>query len=277
VRISSGTRWFLRGGTALTLAFLYAPLLVIAIYAFNDRVVQIWPIPGFSLRWFSKALHNHGARDALLTSVKAGALATAIALVLGTLASMAVSRYRFFGREAVSFLVILPIALPGIVTGMALNATFTETLHVNLGLLTIVIGHATFCIVVVYNNVIARLRRTSRSFEEASADLGASTSQTFRHVLFPQLRSALVAGALLAFALSFDEIIVTTFTAGGQTTLPIWIFSNLSRPRSLPIVNVVALFVIVLSIIPVWLAQRLSSDPAGTVVRGEVATEGAEP
>jgi putative spermidine/putrescine transport system permease protein len=277
MRISPSTRWFLRAGTALTVAFLYVPLLVIAIYAFNSRVVQIWPIPGLSLHWFSKAVSNPGARDALLTSVKAGALATAIALLLGTLASIAVARYRFFGRETVSFLVILPIALPGIVTGMALNATFTQTLHVNLGLLTIVAGHATFCIVVVYNNVIARLRRTSRSFEEASADLGASTAQTFRYVLFPQLRSALVAGALLAFALSFDEIIVTTFTAGGQETLPIWIFSNLSRPRSLPVVNVVALFVIALSIVPVWFAQRLTTDPAGTALRGEVATEGVVP
>jgi putative spermidine/putrescine transport system permease protein len=269
MRLSRGTQWLLRGGTALTLAFLYLPLLVIAVYAFNKRVVQIWPIPGLSLRWFSKTVNNHGARDALWVSVRAGVLATGIALVLGTLASIAVARYRFFGRETVSFLVILPIALPGIVTGMALNATFTQTVHVNLGLLTIVAGHATFCIVVVYNNVIARLRRTSRSFEEASADLGATASQTFRYVLFPQLRSALAAGALLAFALSFDEIIVTTFTAGGQETLPIWIFSNLSRPRSLPVVNVVALFVIALSIVPVYLAQKLTSDPAGTAVRGE--------
>ena len=190
--------------------------------------------------------------------------ATAIALVLGTMASMAVARYRFFGRETVSFLVILPIALPGIVTGMALNATFTQTLHIDLTLMTVIVGHATFCIVVVYNNVIARLRRTSGSFEEASADLGAHTWQTFRFVLFPQLRSALVAGALLAFALSFDEVIVTTFTAGSTETLPIWILGNLSRPRNLPIVNVVALVVIVLSLIPVWFAQRLTTDPASS-------------
>jgi putative spermidine/putrescine transport system permease protein len=265
MRLSRGTRWLLRGGTALTLAFLYLPLLVIAIYAFNKRVVQVWPIPGLSLRWFSKTVDNHGARDALWVSVKAGALATGIALVLGTLASIAVARYRFFGRETVSFLVILPIALPGIVTGMALNATFTQTLHVNLGLLTIVAGHATFCIVVVYNNVIARLRRTSRSFEEASADLGATASQTFRYVLFPQLRSALAAGALLAFALSFDEIIVTTFTAGaGSETLPIWILQNYSRPNQGPIVNAVGLFAVLLSIIPVYLAQRLTGEEAVT-------------
>jgi len=261
MQISGSTRWFLRGAMALALAFLYLPLIVVAIYAFNKTVVQVWPPPGLSLRWFSKALHNTGVRDALWTSVKAGLAATAIALVLGTMASMAVARYKFFGRETVSFLVILPIALPGIVTGMALNATFTQTLHIDLTLLTVIIGHATFCIVVVYNNVIARLRRTSGSFEEASADLGAHTWQTFRFVLFPQLRSALVAGALLAFALSFDEIVVTTFTAGpGTPTLPIWIFNNLFRPNQAPVVNVVAAVLVLTSAIPIYVAQRLSGD-----------------
>jgi putative spermidine/putrescine transport system permease protein len=264
MEIPNGTRWFLRVAMWLVMAFLYAPLVVIAIYAFNSQVVQIWPPPSLSLHWFSKALDNTGMRDALWTSVKAGLGATAIALVLGTMASMAVARYRFFGRETVSFLVILPIALPGIVTGMALNATFTQTLHTNLTLFTVIVGHATFCIVVVYNNVIARLRRVSTSFEEASADLGARSWTTFRLVLFPQMRSALVAGALLAFALSFDEVIVTTFTAGSTETLPIWILANLSRPRNLPIVNVVALVVIVLSLLPVWFAQRLTADPASS-------------
>jgi putative spermidine/putrescine transport system permease protein len=261
MELSGPSRWLLRIGTAVTLAFLYIPLVVIAIYAFNSTRVQKWPPAGLTLSWFDKAFHNPGVRDALGTSVKAGLLATTVALVLGTLASIAVARYRFFGREAVSLLVILPIALPGIVTGMALNSTFTQVLGLPLGLLTIVVGHATFCIVVIFNNVVARLRRTSQSFEEASADLGANGLQTFRHVVFPQLRSALVAGALLAFALSFDEVIVTTFTAGQQQTLPIWIFANLSRPRQLPIVNVVAVLAILLSLIPVWIAQRITADP----------------
>jgi putative spermidine/putrescine transport system permease protein len=180
------------------------------------------------------------------------------------MASIAVARYRFFGRDTISFLVILPIALPGIVTGMALNATFREVLEpfgLGLGLFTVIVGHATFCIVVVFNNVVARMRRTSRSYEEASADLGASTWQTFAYVMLPQMRSALIAGALLAFALSFDEVIVTTFTAGAQQTLPIWILTNLSRPNQLPIVNVVGVVVIVLSLIPVYIAQRLTRDP----------------
>jgi putative spermidine/putrescine transport system permease protein len=261
VQLSGSSRWLLRLGTAVTLAFLYVPLVVIAIYAFNSTRVQKWPPAGLTFGWFSKAFDNTGVRDALWTSVRAGLGATAVALVLGTLASIAVARYRFFGREAVSFLVILPIALPGIVTGMALNSTFTQVLGVSLGLLTIIVGHATFCIVVVFNNVVARLRRTSRSFEEASADLGANALQTFRYVVFPQVRSALVAGALLAFALSFDEVIVTTFTAGQQETLPIWILANLSRPRQLPIVNVVAVMAILLSLIPVWIAQRITTDP----------------
>jgi putative spermidine/putrescine transport system permease protein len=264
MHLSSGTRWMLRIGTWVTLAFLYVPLLVIGLYAFNERRVQTWPIPGLTLDWFDKAFHNPGVRDALETSVKAALGATALALVLGTLAAIAVSRYRFFGRETISFLVILPIALPGIVTGMALNATFREVLEpfgLGLGLFTVIVGHATFCIVVVFNNVVARMRRTSRSFEEASADLGASTWQTFAYVMLPQMRSALIAGALLAFALSFDEVIVTTFTAGAQQTLPIWILTNLSRPNQLPIVNVVGVIVIVLSLIPVYIAQRLTRDP----------------
>src|SRR5215210_6193695 len=190
MHLSSGTRWLLRVGTWVTLAFLYLPLLVIGLYAFNERRIQTWPIPGFTLDWFGKAFDNPGVRDALETSVKAALGATALALVLGTLAAIAVSRYRFFGRETISFLVILPIALPGIVTGMALNATFREVLEpfgLGLGLFTVIVGHATFCIVVVFNNVVARLRRTARSFEEASADLGAGIWQTFRLVTLPQL------------------------------------------------------------------------------------------
>ena len=253
----------LRFMTGLTLAFIYVPLLVIALYAFNERRTQKWPLDGLTLKWFEKALNNPGVRDALLTSLKVAAGAMAIALVLGTLASFAVQRYRFFGRETISFLVILPIALPGIVTGMALNATFNtvlDPLGVGLGLFSVIVAHATFCIVVIYNNVIARLRRTSRSIEEASMDLGADTWQTFRYITFPQLRTALLAGGLLAFALSFDEIIVTTFTAGPQKTLPIWILTNLSRPNQLPIVNVVAVIVILLSFIPVYIAQRLTQE-----------------
>jgi putative spermidine/putrescine transport system permease protein len=269
------TKWLLRAGTALTLVFVYTPIVVIALYAFNESRIQAWPIKGLTLEWFDRALHNPGARDALALSLKAAVGATLLALLLGTLASFAVARYRFFGRETISFLVILPIALPGIVTGMALNATF-NTAGIPLGLLTIVVGHATFCIVVVYNNAVARLRRTSQHLEEASADLGADTWQTFRYVTFPQLRSALLAGALLAFALSFDEVIVTTFTAGPDQTLPIWILSNLSRPNQLPVVNVVAVFLILLSTIPVYLATRLTRDTgAVTPTAGGAQAAGA--
>jgi putative spermidine/putrescine transport system permease protein len=252
-------RWLLRIGTALTLAFIYVPLVIIGLYAFNESRIQAWPIEGLTLRWFERAIDNPGARDALFVSLKAALGATALALVLGTFAAMAVARHRFFGRETISFLVVLPIALPGIVTGMALNATFNTT-GISLGLFTIVVGHATFCIVVVYNNAVARLRRVSQNLEEASADLGADAWQTFRYVTFPQLRSAMLAGALLAFALSFDEVIVTTFTAGPDFTLPIWILNNLSRPNQLPVVNVVAVFLILLSTVPVYLATRLTRE-----------------
>jgi putative spermidine/putrescine transport system permease protein len=261
MRFSRRSRNLLRVGVGLTLAFIYVPLLVIGIYAFSSATTLEWPPPGLTFDWFTEAFDNPGARDAFVTSVEVGLIATAIALVLGTLASLAVARYRFFGRETISFLVILPIALPGIVTGIALNSTFSQVLGIDLSLFTVVVGHATFCIVVVYNNALARLRRTSGSFEEASADLGASPWQTFRRVTLPNMRTALIGGALLAFALSFDEIIVTTFTiAAGDQTLPIWFFTNFARPANLPIVNAVAVFVILFSMIPVYLAYRLSSE-----------------
>ena len=275
MHISNGMRWVLRVGTAVTLAFIYIPLFVIALYAFNESRSQAWPIDGFTLEWFDRAFNNPGVRDALWTSLKAATGATLIALLLGTLAALAVSRYRFFGRETISFLIILPLALPGIVTGMALNATFTQVLEIDLSLFTVIVGHATFCIVVVFNNAAARLRRGGTSLEEASADLGANAWTTFRWVTFPTLRTALVAGALLAFALSFDEIIVTTFTIGQDQTLPIWIFANYARPNQLPIVNVVGLSVILLSIIPVYLANRLSQDPIGAPAGGAPAAAGA--
>ena len=275
MRLSRRARALLRTAVGLGLAFIYIPLIVIGIYAFNSSKILEWPPPGFTLHWFDVAFENDSVREAFLTSVEAGLAATAIALLLGTLASLAVVRHRFFGRETISFLVVLPIALPGIVTGVALSNTFTQVLGVSLSLLTVIVGHATFCIVVVYNNVVARLRRVSASFEEASADLGAHTWQTFWFVTLPSLRTALAAGALLAFALSFDEIIVTTFTIGaGEETLPIWIFRNLFRPNQLPIVNVVAVLVVLISIIPVYLAHRLTREEGGAAAtRGGAAVD----
>jgi putative spermidine/putrescine transport system permease protein len=264
MRLSRRAKALLAVAVAVALAFIYVPLIVIAIQAFNASRILKWPPPGFTLDWFSQAFESDSAREALLTSLEAGLAATTIAILLGSLIALALGRRRFFGREAISFLVVIPIALPGIVTGVALSNTFTQVAGISLSLMTVIIGHATFCIVVVYNNVVARLRRTSGSFEEASADLGADTWQTFRFVTFPSLRTALAAGALLAFALSFDEIIVTNFTIGaGEETLPIWIYRNLFRPKELPVVPAVAVILILLSIIPVYLAHRLSSDDAG--------------
>ncbi|MGE0066361.1 MAG: ABC transporter permease [Solirubrobacterales bacterium] len=279
MRLSKRATWVLRTGVGIGLAFIYIPLIVVGIYAFNaSGTTQQWPPSGLTLDWFPKALESESARESFLTSIEVGLVATAIAMLLGTLASLAVARHRFFGRETISFLVILPIALPGIVTGVAFSNTFTQVLGIDLSLFTVIVGHATFCIVVVYNNVIARLRRSSASFEEASADLGADSWQTFRFVTLPTMRTALVAGGLLAFALSFDEIIVTTFTLGaGEETLPIWIFRNLFRPQQLPIVNVVALIVIVISIIPVYLAHRLSTDAGVSAgAKGGAAADAAE-
>jgi putative spermidine/putrescine transport system permease protein len=256
------TRLSLTVWTVLIVLFLWIPLVLICVYAFNSSNIQSWPIAGFSTKWFHSAWHDEEARSALVLSLKAAVIATSIALVLGTAAATAVSRFRFFGRDAITFLLVLPIALPGVVTGIALNSFFNNNpIHgLTPSLWTIVIGHSTFCIVVVYNNVVARLRRTQTSLTEASMDLGADGWQTFRFVTFPVISTALVAGALLAFALSFDEVIVTTFTAGAQSTLPIWILGNLRLGQQLPQVNVVVFFVIVMTVLPVTIAQRLTRD-----------------
>ncbi len=245
--------------TTLIMLFLFVPIAIIVVYAFNPSNVQSWPLSGLSTKWFPSTWHNAEMRHSLWLSVRAGLFSTAIALLLGSMAAFAVHRFRFFGREAISFIFVLPIALPGIITGMALNSFITFS-GVSFSLTTIVIGHATFCIVVVYNNVLARLRRTQTSLVEASMDLGADGWQTFRFVTLPVIATALVAGGLLAFALSFDEIVVTIFTAGAQNTLPIWIFGNIRLGQQLPQVNVVVLFVIAITLIPVALAQRLTRD-----------------
>jgi putative spermidine/putrescine transport system permease protein len=254
-----GTKVALWIWAALVLAFLYVPIAIICLYAFNSSNVQSWPIAGLTTRWFGPAIHNGDMQQALWLSLKAAALATLIAVLLGSAASFGVHRFRFFGREAVSFLLVLPIALPGIITGMALNSYFTFW-KLNFGLWTIVIGHATFCVVTVYNNVLARLRRLPGSLTEASMDLGADGLTTFRYVLFPAISTALVSGGLLAFALSFDEVIVTTFTAGAQNTLPIWIFGQIRLGQQLPQVNVVVFLVLAVTVLPVVLAQRLTRE-----------------
>ena len=265
MRLSRTARFVLGGLTGLVLAIIYLPLLVVFVNSFSTSRNLTWPPPGLTLEWWQRAFQNAGALSALWTSVQIALASTLIALILGTLISIALQRFSFFGRDFVNLLVILPIALPGIVTGIALNNFFRTILDVRLGILTIIVAHATFCIVTVFNNVIARLRRMGTSLEEASADLGAGVWTTFHLVTFPQLRSALFAGGLLAFALSFDEIIVTTFTAGaGLTTLPIWILDNLFRPSQAPIVNVIAVVLVLVSIIPIYLAQRLSGPEQAT-------------
>ncbi|MEP7361062.1 MAG: ABC transporter permease, partial [Chloroflexota bacterium] len=251
----------LLAATVAVLLFMYLPLSMVIAYAFNKSGTQVWPPTGFTLQWASDALANTGLIKAFTTSVGVALSATLIAMVLGSLAALAVSRHRFFGRDSVSFMLVLPISLPGVVTGMALSTTFATT-DLPLGFFAIVVGHATFCVVLVYNNVVARLRRVSATLEEASADLGADPFQTFRHVTFPQMRTAVLAGALLAFALSFDEVIVTFFVAGGVKTLPIWILESFRLANQVALVNVAGLAAILLSVIPVYIATRLTSDSA---------------
>ena len=256
-------RWVriaLRIATWLIIGFLYLPLILVGIHAFNESRFMAWPPPGLSLRWFGEALSNPAIPVAFMNSVLAALGAVVIALVLGTLAAMAVQRHTFFGRESISFLLVLPIALPGVITGIALSSTF-QTFGVRFGLATIIVGHATFCVVIAYNNVIARLRRLPRTPEEASADLGADTWITFRRITMPGMRTALLSGGLLAFALSFDEVIVTLFVAGaGTQTIPIFVLNAMQRPTELPVVNVIALVLIAFSVIPVYIAQRISGE-----------------
>jgi putative spermidine/putrescine transport system permease protein len=254
---SRATRILLRAGTVFTLVFLYVPLGIVVIYAFNDAIGQAWPIQDYTLKWFAIAFREVAVREAILNSVQVALLATTLALLLGSAAAFAVHRFQFFGRNTVSFLLVLPIALPGIVTAISLNSA-VGTLGIPFGIFTIFVGHATFCVVIVYNNVLARLRRTPTSLIEASMDLGADGWQTFRFVTFPAIRTAVLAGGLLAFALSFDEIIVTNFLAGSTLTLPKFIFNSIRLPRNRPVVNVVAVVVVLLMLIPVYFAQKLA-------------------
>jgi len=261
VILSRRVRWGVGLAMAFGLAFIYVPLVVVLVNSFNVSTVFAWPPRAFTTHWWSSTLGNESVRSAVVTSIEVGLIATGVALVLGTLLAFALGRYAFFGRQTLSLLVVLPIALPGIVTALAFRTAFRTILGIELSIWTVAIAHATFCLVVVYNNVVARLRRMGTTPEEASMDLGADTFTTFRLVTFPLLRGAMLAGGLLAFGLSLDEIVVTLFTAPpGVTTLPIWIFQNLSRPNQAPVVNVVAAVLVVSSVIPIYLSQKIAGE-----------------
>jgi putative spermidine/putrescine transport system permease protein len=256
----SGVRWFTRIWTWLVLLFVYLPLLTIVVYAFNKTLIPSFPPDLWTLHWFSVAWHDPRVWEGVRNSLIAGVFATGLALVLGSLAAFAIYRFRFFGRETISFALVLPIALPGIVTALALSSMVDAVSFISFGLPAIIVGHATFCVVVIYNNVIARLRRSSPSLLEASMDLGADGLQTFRYVTLPLMRTALVAGGLLAFGLSFDEIVVTLYLAGTKQTLPIWIYNNINRPVNVGAVYAVATVVLLVSVIPITIAQRLTTE-----------------
>ena len=258
---SSGERasWPLKLGAIGTLLFLHIPLWLIFLYSFTtDESAYTFPPPALTFKWIPQAINNSAMQDALFLTLRVAILATTAALILGTLAAAAVYRFDFFGKDAISFMLILPLALPGIVTGIAMRSAIS-LLKIPFSFWTIVIGHATFCVVVVYNNVVARFRRSSNSMIEASMDLGANSFQTFWHVVLPNIGTALLAGAILAFSLSFDEVIVTTFTAGNQQTLPIWIFSQMLKPRNRPITNVTAMLVVLITALPILFAQRITA------------------
>ncbi len=256
-------------GAVAGLLFLHVPILIIFLYAFTteDRSYQ-FPPPGLTTKWFAVAWNRPDIWPPLYLSLRVAAISSAMALVLGTLCAAAMARARFFGRDTISLLVVLPIALPGIITGMSLRSAFAIG-DIPFSTFTIVLGHATFCIVIVYNNAVARFRRLGASMLEASADLGANSFQTFRHVILPNLGSALLAGGMLAFALSFDEVIVTTFTAGQQSTLPIWMLNELVRPRQRPVTNVVAMVVFATTFLPILAAYYLTRGGEETAGGGK--------
>ena len=262
LRLTRGAKIGLGTIVAVVLVFMYIPLSLVVLNSFNVARIATWPVTDFSLNWWVIAFTSEPIRAALLNSVVVGLGATAMALVLGTLTAFALQRYSFFGKQTVNLLVVLPIALPGIVTGVALSNTYNnllEPIGIQIGYFGMIVAHATFCMVMVFNNVLARLRRMSPNLQEASMDLGAGLWQTFRIITFPQFRTAFVAGGLLAFALSFDEVVVTIFTAPpGVDTLPLWIMNQMARPNEASVVNVVATVIILASFIPVYVSQRLS-------------------
>lgn len=259
----------LRITATLGLLFLHLPILLIFLYAFTtEERTYAFPPPGLTTRWFAAAWARPDIWEALSLSLRVAAVATLLAMILGTFVSAAMSRARFFGREQISLLILLPIALPGVITGISLRSAF-GLMDIPFSTWTIILGHATFCIVIVYNNAVARFRRLSGGVMEASADLGANAFQTFRHVLLPNLGTALLAGGMLAFALSFDEVIVTTFTAGQQATLPIWMLEELIRPRQRPVTNVVAMVVFAATVVPILLAYLLTRNGSETAGAGK--------
>jgi putative spermidine/putrescine transport system permease protein len=264
LQMSRAARWGLGAIVVAVLLFMYVPLFVVIINSFNDNQISSWPIENFSLHWWQFAANYEPIRLALLNSVIVASAAMVIAAILGTLVAFALNRFEFFGKGTVNLLVVLPIALPGVVTGVAFSNTYSNFLSpigIDIGYFGLIVSHATFCIVMVFNNVFARLKRLNPSMQEASMDLGAGLWETFRLVTFPQFRSSFIAGALLAFALSFDEVYVTIFTAPpGVDTLPLWILKEMARPNQASVVNVVATVVILLSLIPVYISQRLARE-----------------
>jgi spermidine/putrescine transport system permease protein len=240
----------------LVYAFLYLPLIVIVLYSFSAAKVNVWPIESYTLDWYRELRHDRAIIDGVKLSIRVGLTASLIAVVLGTLAGLAIDRYQFPGKATLRFLIVLPITLPGIVTGVALLSYFT-LIHWELSNWTIIVAHATFCITLVMNNVVGRLSQLPRHLDEASADLGATPFQTFRRITLPLILPAVIAGALLAFTLSFDEIVVTLFVKGRDSTLPLVIWARLRRGLS-PEVNAAATVIIAVSFVLVVVSSLVA-------------------
>ncbi len=255
------------GAAALcVLAFLYAPIATLMIFSFNSNPITRLPLEDFTLDWYAKALSNPDLMTALLNSVIVGLAAVAICLVIGIPTALALDHYDFPGKTVFRRLVILPITLPGLITGVSM-LTFFRATGVDLSIWTVIIGHGTALTAIVVTNVFARLQRFDRRIEEASADLGAKPWETFRHITLPNIRSAIIGSSLISFTLSFDEIPVTFFLTGRDNTLPMYIWSVIRRGIT-PEINAIGTIIVVVSIALILISVFLmysKTDKTGPV------------
>ena len=247
--------------TAGVMAFLYLPILVLIVFSFNDNRITTLPLRGFTLRWYEAFINNADIQEAIVNSLYVATCATAITIVIGTTAAFALDRVDFPGKTVFRRAVLLPISLPGLITGISMLNLF-RLMGMNLSLETVILGHATALTAIVLTQVYARLQRFNRRLEEASSDLGARPWQTFLFVTLPNIRSAIIGSALLSFTLSFDEIPVTFFLTGRENTLPMYIWSTLRRGIT-PEINAVGTVIVVLSLGLIVTSIWLLSDKEG--------------
>jgi spermidine/putrescine transport system permease protein len=256
----------LLAAAAATFAFIYAPIAVLVAFSFGERRIPTWPLQGFTVTWYRELLGSEEIRTALRNSVVVATAATTGALLLGTPIAYAAHRFRFPGKRLLRRLVLMPLVVPGVVTGIALLTLF-DFFHVTLSLGTIMVGHVTFLIAVFFTSVFARLEALGTQIERAAMDLGATEWRAFARAVLPNLRLTLIGASLLAFALSFDEIAVTFFLTGTSNTVPVLIYSMM-RLGITPAINALATSILVLSVLLVVIGTVILGREGGVRTRG---------